>query len=161
MMNAKKIIQRLHLSKHVEGGYYQRTYQSDVQIHLPYGNRPINTAIYYLLESDDFSAWHRLKGDEIFHYYAGSDLIIHQIDRQGVFSSTCVGSILTNDATRSQFMISAGNWFAAEVALPNSFTLVGCTVSPGFTYEDLEIADRNELLAQYPQYAVMIRKFTR
>lgn len=148
---AKEIIDKLNLIKHTEGGYYRRIYQSSVQIDS-YNNRPIKTAIYYLLESQDFSCWHRIKSDEIWHYYAGSDLVIHQINGHGILSSTYLGNLLVNEAAQPQCIISAGNWFSAEVLSSKSFTLAGCTVSPGFEDNDLEIGERINLIKQYPQY---------
>jgi predicted cupin superfamily sugar epimerase len=160
-IDADKIIKKLNLSKHVEGGHFKRTYQSSFKIHSPNGDRLINTAIYYLLESHDFSCWHRLKSDEIWHYYAGSDLVIHQINDQGILFSTLLGNLLINTDAQPQRIVPAGNWFAAEVLVGESFTLLGCTVAPGFEYEDFEIADKENLIKQYPQHENIILKLTK
>jgi predicted cupin superfamily sugar epimerase len=159
--DVKEIIKKLKLSKHIEGGYYKRTYQSSLTTDCPNGARSINTAIYYLLESHDFSCWHRLKSDEIWHYYAGSDLVIHQIDGKDNLFSTFLGNLLRSTDAKPQCIIPAGNWFSAEVLSPESFTLVGCTVAPGFDFGDFEIGERKNLLKRYPQYETIILKLTR
>lgn len=155
----KNIIDKLNLKPHVEGGYYNRTYQSSIEIQVNNKTRQINTAIYYLLEGDDFSCWHRLKSDEIWHYYCGSNLIVHQIDKNGILSSTVLGNLLEHPHTQPQCIIPAGNWFAAKVESPTSFTLLGCTVSPGFEYDDFEMGKKAELLNKYPQHEQIILKF--
>lgn len=158
----QKIIKRLQLMPHVEGGYYSETYKSDVTIEVTNKKkRSVNTAIYYLLSSGDFSCWHRLKSDEIWHYYCGGSLTIYQIDDDSKLSQIILGNPLTHENAYPQHIVPAGTWFAATVNEPNSFVLIGCTVAPGFDFEDFEIGKRNELLNQYPQHKNVIMQFTR
>lgn len=158
-MSAEKIIQDLKLISHPEGGYYKRTYQSTLKTQAAHGIRPTGTAIYYLLESKDFSCWHRHKADEIWHHYHGSNLILYQINAQGELTQTLVGSIFAN--TVPQCLIPANTWFAAEVETPNSFAFIGCSLAPGFDFEDFEIAEQTKFIASYPQHTSIIKKLSR
>jgi len=155
----KEIIHKLGLESHVEGGYYKRTYQSPLQVNLGGKTRFINTAIYYLLQSGDFSCWHRIKSDEIWHYYCGSNLILHTIAENGTYTATRLGNMLENSDAVAQLVIPANTWFAADIETQNSFTLVGCTVSPGFDFEDFEIGKLNFLLQQFPQHEKILHSF--
>ncbi|OAI48579.1 hypothetical protein AYO45_04715 [Gammaproteobacteria bacterium SCGC AG-212-F23] len=152
----KDLIEKLHLEAHIEGGYYKRTYRSSIKVQTDDKTRLINSAIYYLLESHDFSCWHRLKSDEIWHHYCGNHLIIYQIDAKGNFSSILLGNPLEHPNAVPQHNIPAGVWLAAKVVEPDSFSLVGCTVAPGFEFEDLEIGSQHNLLSQYPQHREII-----
>ena len=161
---AKAWIRSLGLRRHPEGGYYRETYRSEDTIparSLPArfgGARSFATAIYFLLEHPAFSAFHRLKADEIWHFYDGSALLIHIIDSRGGYRRIRLGG---RSATRAfQAVIKAGDWFAAEVADRGSFTLVGCTVAPGFTFPDFELADRSELCRRHPGHRALISRLT-
>lgn len=159
--NAKKIIEKLDLKPHVEGGYHKRTYQSATPLKCNNKIRRINTAIYYLLEGNEFSAWHRLKSDEIWHYYCGDDLLVHQINENGVLSSTLLGNMLESLDAQPQCIILANTWFSAELVSPEAFVLIGCTVSPGFDYDDFEMGERNQLINTYPQHKDLIIRLTK
>lgn len=160
-MNKEEVIARLQLEPHVEGGFFRRTYQSEFEIQVNRQSRSVNTAIYYLLDSDDFSCWHRLKADEIWHYYGGSCLIVYQLDSHGNLITTTLGNLLDCPDAVPQCIIPAGNWFAAAVASPKSFCLLGCTVAPGFVYDDFEVGDKDEMLKCYPQHENIILRFIR
>lgn len=154
-MDAKGWIEKLGLGRHPEGGYFKETYRSDIQVNLPgCGARSACTAIYYLLEGNEFSAFHRIKSDEIWHHYAGSPVFLHVIDNDGSLLQIRVGG------ERPQAVIKADCWFAASVENRDSFSLVGCTVAPGFDFMDLEFAD-SKLAARYPQHQKTIEKFLR
>lgn len=164
--DARYWVVKLQLEPHPEGGYYRETYRSDVTISqgaLPAGfagPRAAATAIYFLVESENFSAFHRLRSDELWHYYAGSPLLVHMIDSAGAYSSLILG----NDPDAGQVpqaVVPAGYWFASHVADWKSWALVGCTVSPGFDFEDFEIGQRAELIEQYPQHQKVIHRLTR
>src|ERR1700757_4054216 len=164
--DARYWIEKLQLAPHPEGGYFRQTYRSDVVIAreaLPAGfsgARAVSTAIYFLLEGKDFSAFHRLRSDEVWHFYAGSPLVVHVIEPAGSYSSILLGS--DPDAGQTfQAVVRAGCWFASHVADWKSWALVGCTVAPGFEFADFEMAKREELSAQYPQHREMIRRLTR
>lgn len=158
-------IEKLRLEPHPEGGYFRQTYKSDLTIAhgaLPgfNGARAASTAIYFLLEGENFSAFHRLRSDEMWHFYAGAPLIVHVIDPAGEHSSILLGN--NPEAEQAfQALVKAGCWFASEVQDHKSWAVVGCTVAPGFEFEDLELARREELARQFPQHRTLIQKLTR
>ena len=113
-------IDRLNLIPHPEGGYYRETYRSELSIAreaLPpqfTGPRLVSTAIYFLLESNNFSAFHRLRSDELWHFYAGSPITVHVIEPEGSYSGIQLGA--DPDAGEVlQAVVKAGRWFASEV----------------------------------------------
>jgi predicted cupin superfamily sugar epimerase len=169
-----KYIELLDLKKHVEGGYFKVVYVSGDKvkpINPRYQNsdsqdlsiqRSAGSSIYFYLEKNDFSAFHRLKSDEIWHYYdGGSPIDIYIITPSGQLIKQILGSPAITPEASFQVIISAGSWFAAEVRDKFSFALVGCTVSPGFEYVDFELADRESLIKEYPHFRELIKKFTR
>jgi uncharacterized protein len=164
--NAQSWIDRLSLSPHPEGGYYRVTYQSDltiVQDALPsvfHGDRSASTAIYFLLAELDFSAFHRIASDELWHFYAGSGLIVHVIDPEGNYSELQLGNAFEAGEV-FQAVVKAGCWFASRLKDPAGFALVGCTVAPGFDFADFEMAKRSELVAAYPKHRKLIEELTR
>jgi predicted cupin superfamily sugar epimerase len=159
-------IEKLELAPHPEGGYFRQTYRSDVVIAreaLPAGfagPRAASTAIYFLLEEKNFSAFHRLRSDEVWHFYAGTPLVVHVIDPGGTYSSIRLGPD-PEAGEAPQAVVRAGCWFASHVADWNSFAVAGCTVAPGFDFEDLEMGQREELVAKYPQHRELIQRLTR
>lgn len=165
-MNAAYFIQHLHLQPHPEGGYFKETYRSSETINagaLPSrfaGERNFSTAIYYLLQQGDFSAFHRIKSDECWHFYAGSTLLIHVIEHNGKYDCIKLGSDIAAGETY-QFVVPAGAWFASEPAPNSAFSLVGCTVAPGFNFDDFELAKRTALSAIYPEHSSIISRLTR
>ena len=161
-MNATEWIERLQLGKHPEGGYYRETYRSGEILHadgLPtrYGGaRSVSTTIYYLLEGDDFSAMHRLRSDEIWHFYAGDALELHEITPDGHGRTTRLGP-----EDGFQAVMAAGTWFGVNVASGGAFALAGCTVAPGFDFRDFEFADRAGLATMFPKHRATIERLTR
>ena len=164
-------IEMLKLEGHEEGGYYRVFYKSSDKV-LPLNkqykelekqvNRVAGSSIYFLLEKKGFSAWHRLKSDEIWHYYdGGSPIDIHVIDDNGRLITHTLGNPSITENASFQVVINADNWFAAEVRYKTSFGLVGCTVSPGFEYDDFELAEgkKEQLIAQYPKLKSILNKF--
>ncbi|MFN4082235.1 MAG: cupin domain-containing protein [Bacteroidia bacterium] len=164
-MNAEYYINKLGLTKHIEGGSFKETYRSKML--LPNniidsnfaGTRSISTAIYFLLEHNQFSAFHKIASDEMWHFYAGNTLTVYEIEPNGNLKKHLLGSNLDAGET-FQCVIKAGNWFASRCEVINGFSLVGCTVAPGFDFEDFLLADRNELLALYPQHKQIITELT-
>jgi predicted cupin superfamily sugar epimerase len=159
-------IRKLALIAHPEGGYYRQTYRSDLllqQESLPShftGARAASTSIYFLLDGNNFSAFHRLRSDELWHFYLGSSLLVHVIDKDGGYSEILLGS--NPEAGESlQAVVKAGCWFASHVHDWKSFALVGCTVSPGFDFEDFELAKREDLIRLYPQHHKIVETLTR
>jgi len=165
-LNATQLIDHFGMIPHPEGGFYKETYRSSEEIHeecLPLrfdGERLFSTAIFYLLQGMDFSAFHRIKSDEIWHFYDGTALNIYVIDQQGNFELITLGRNINYGETY-QAAVKAGNWFAAEPADPEGFCFVGCTVAPGFDFHDLEIAERESMIFEFPQHSAIIQKLTR
>jgi predicted cupin superfamily sugar epimerase len=130
--------------------------------HLPKrynGSRSFATAIYFLVEGGTFSALHRIKSDEIWHFYAGNRLTVYVIEPQGNLQTIHLGNQPEADEV-FQAVVKAGHWFGSMVEDPNSFALVGCTVAPGFDFADFELANRQQLVQQYPQHQSIIQKLT-
>jgi len=161
LSKARYWIEKLELQPHPEGGFYKETYRSESITFVGEEGKQRNhgTAIYFLLLEDKFSAFHRIQSDELWHFYAGSPLHIYVIDQQGHLQTICLGS---NPEKGEQFqaVVPAHCWFASCMAQPHTYALVGCTVAPGFDFQDFEMAERNTLLGQYPQYAQIITALT-
>jgi hypothetical protein len=161
-----RIIQQLSLIPHPEGGYYKETYRSHEEIlesslDTKYsGKRNCSTCIYFMLTSDTFSAFHRINQDEIWHFYQGSTLNLYMISPTGALTKVLIGSDILNGEV-PQFVVPAGYWFAAKVVEESSYSLVGCTVSPGFDFRDFELADRDCLINMFPKLEDVINEFTR
>jgi len=164
--DAKYWIRKLNLKKHPEGGYFKETFRSNGIIradHLPDrypGNRTFLTSIYFLLESNDISSLHRIRSDEVWHFYYGSSLTIFSIDPEGMLFKMKLGSNL-EDGELFQVHIKAGNWFGATVNDEESYSLVGCNVAPGFEFEDFELGQRRELIKLFPRHKDIIQILTR
>ena len=162
----EKIVQKLDMKPHPEGGFFKETYRSNGVIPkeaLSDGfdeQRNYCTAIYFLLTADIFSAFHRIKQDEIWHFYEGNAIDIHVIDTQGVYTKHTVGMNI-DDGEFPQLVVPAGAWFASGLSKQNGYALVGCTVAPGFDFADFELAERTQLIRQYSQYEDVITRFTR
>ena len=158
-------IEKLGLVKHPEGGYYRETYRSDEAVErsaLPgrfSGPRPFSTAIYFLLSGDDISAFHRIKSDEVWHFYSGAPLTIHVIEQNGNYSPIQLGCSPVHEEY-FQAVIKAGSWFGAALNEPRSYALVGCTVAPGFDFSDFEMGAREKLCRLYPAHRTIIEKLT-
>jgi uncharacterized protein len=158
-------IEKLKLEPHPEGGYYRQTYIADLiilQDALPpqfAGPRPVSTAIYFLLDGQNFSAFHRLRSDELWHFYAGEALNVYVIEKDGRLSEIRLGADSDNGEVL-QAVVKAGCWFASQVRGGKSYALLGCTVSP-FDFEDFELARREDLVQRYSQHREMVEKLTR
>jgi hypothetical protein len=164
--NAEYWIEKLNMAEHPEGGYFASAYRSPEQVRrdcLPSrfpGDRPAVSCIYYLLKKEQFSAFHRLKSVEIWNFYTGSSLILHILDGQGNLLERKLG-INIGEGELPQTVIEPGCWFGAIIDGPQEFSLIGCTVVPGFDYEDFEIAGRKDLVACYPRHRAIIERLTR
>lgn len=162
-MRAADLIRDLQLAPHPEGGWYRETYRSEESIpadSLPArysGARSYATAIYFLLETGQFSAFHRLASDEAWFHHAGGDLEIFCIDDRGDMSVHRLGP----GAQNWQAILPRGTWFAARPLEGAEFALVGCVVAPGFSFDDFELGSRAILIERYPQHAALIRALTR
>jgi predicted cupin superfamily sugar epimerase len=159
-------IRRLELIAHPEGGYYREIYRSALVIPregLPpefSGPRAVSTAIYFLLQGKEFSAFHRLRSDETWHFYAGGPLAVFVIDENGTRTDLLLGADPTR-GQRFQATVQSGCWFASQLMEEDSFALVGCTVAPGFDFADFKLARRADLTREYPQHRELIQSLTR
>lgn len=165
LQDAQTIIKSLQLQPHPEGGFYRETYKSGDWLgakSLPArysSNRSFSTCIYYLLTSDTFSRMHTLNSDELFHFYLGSPLEMLQLLADGSGRVVRIGSNI--EAGESpQVLVPAGVWLGCRVASPGEFALLGCTVAPGFEFEDYVEGKRSDLVEQYPQWHDMITALT-
>ncbi len=144
-----------------EGGYYVETYRAAEKLSasvLPQryaGTRNISTAILYLLTPDTFSALHRLKSDEVFHFYLGDPVTMLLLGPQGNSQIVTLGQDILNGQELQQ-MISRDTWQGCCLKQGGKFALMGTTVAPGFEFDDYEHAEKNELLEMYPQQKELI-----
>lgn len=164
MHSAHYWVEKLSLEAHPEGGYFKETYRSgdcfDNEKNLqefPIG-RNYSTSIYFLLTQNNFSAFHRIKSDEIWHFYDGHTIEIFYFE-------TGLKRILLGNSPENgevfQAVVPACCWFASRVLNNAPFGLVGCTVSPGFDFQDFEMAERNILLKEFPEHSELICSLTR
>ena len=164
MEEAKLIIEKLKLIPHPEGGFFNEIYRSgesiEVQsLHSRYNSkRCFSTSIYYLLIGEQKSHFHKLKSDEVWHFYKGSPVIIHCLHENNGYIQIKIGSDFSNDIF-PQYVIEKGTWFAAEVADKNSYSLIGCTVAPGFEFDDFELGSSKHLTEKFPGHKELIARF--
>jgi len=165
-MTTDEIKRLLKLEPHpVEGGWYRRTYTSDVSVALLRGVRPYGTAIYYLLEEGTFSEMHVLASDEMFHFYLGDPVEMLQLLPDGGSKVVTLGPDLKS-GQQVQLTVPAGVWQGTRLvddgkAPGGKFALLGCTVTPGFDFADYRSGSAEELIAQWPLEAERIRRLTR
>ena len=162
----EEIVQELVLQPHPEGGFYKETYRSSEMIEHEAlfegfrGNRSYATAIYFLLTKDNFSAWHKINSDEGWHFYEGDALRIHMISPEGEYSYFDLGLNFGLNQ-QPQFVVPKGYYFASEVKVGGSYALVGCTVAPGFDFDDFVLPSRAELMEVFPEHKEVITHYTR
>jgi len=157
-MTASKIISALKLERHPEGGYYKETYRSSKMIDTDRGKRNVSTEIYFLLEGNDKSKFHRIKSDECWFYHQGNALEIFVLLPEGLKIITLGNNIFNSEVP--QAIIPANSWFASKVKSETGFALVSCTVSPGFDFKDFEIAERKKLQKEFPEHEILIEELT-
>ncbi|MCB0699075.1 MAG: cupin domain-containing protein [Chitinophagales bacterium] len=157
--------EQLNLETHVEGGAFKEMYRSETVLPQSVlsnehkGDRNTSTSIYFLLEYGEFSAFHRIASDELWHFYDGAGLTVYEIEESG----TLVIHKLGKDVASGEFpqaVIKAGSWFASRVEHEGGYALCGCTVAPGFDFADFELADRNKLSESYPEHSSLIAELT-
>lgn len=160
---ADSIIKELDLTPHPEGGYYKEAYRSSGVIEpnsdetvYPAG-RNFSTAIYYLLEGTDTSSFHRIRSDETWHFYCGSSATIHIIHPDALYEARYLGPDLSGGQSY-QHTIPGRSWFGVSVDDPKSFMLAGCTVAPGFDFNDFEMGDPYKLKQAFPEHSSIIEK---
>ncbi len=165
-MPVKELVKKLNLIPHPEGGYYKETYRSnyilkDTCISSEFlGDRNIATAIYFLIEKENFSALHKIKSDETWHFYDGDTLEVIEINDEGILTITNIGKNILKGET-FQYTVKANTWFGSRVSNKGRFSLVGCTVYPGFNFNDFELAKCADLIKKFPQHQAIIKELTR
>ncbi|MFJ7744721.1 cupin domain-containing protein [Peribacillus sp. NPDC097295] len=163
MRDANYYVTKLGMEPHPEGGFYKRTFESsertsDQELSVEFeGKRKLYTSIYFLLGSNDISHLHRLKSDELWYYHAGSPLTISVIDENGHYKESKLG-INLDDGEIPQVLVPKNSIFGSSVRDEDTFSLVGCMVSPGFEFQDFELFTQEELLSKYPQHKEVIMK---
>ncbi|MDD2998266.1 MAG: cupin domain-containing protein [Candidatus Riflebacteria bacterium] len=162
-LQAREWVTALNLRQHPEGGYFAEVYRADGCIPrniLPghQGDRPFMTSIYFMLPSGTVSRFHRLKSDEVWYHHAGGSLTIHQLDVEGNYLTLRLGAALARGECL-QAVVRAGTWFGAT-ADTDEAALVGCAVAPGFDFADFELADRQNMLADFSQHHEIIRRLS-
>ena len=158
-MDVKALIDKLQLKVHPEGGFYRETYRSAEYLTTSKGKvRNISTAIYYLLENENKSRFHRIQSDELWFFHQGQTLEINVI-RENQLATIHLGNNVEKGEV-PQAIIPANSWFASSVQNAEGYSLVSCTVAPGFDFLDFELAGRDTLAKQYPHLKDIIEKYT-
>jgi predicted cupin superfamily sugar epimerase len=151
-----ELVRALGLKPHPEGGYYHETYRASAQVQTPRGPRAAGTAIYYLLPRGAIAAWHQVASDEVWHFYDGAPLTLYLL-REGGLETVVLGRDVER-GERPQVVIPAGVLQAGLTS--GDYTLVGCTVAPGFDFADWEMPPRATLLARYPEHAELMHQLS-
>ncbi len=153
------IVRALGLAPHPEGGFFRETFRAPLTLEgLPQGPRAASTAIYYLLPAGATSAFHRVRSDELWHFYAGDPLELHLFDERGHAQHTLGPDLSSGE--RPQLVVPSGTVQGARAAGAR-YTLVGCTVAPGFDFADWQLVPREELGARFPSERALIEALTR
>jgi predicted cupin superfamily sugar epimerase len=163
--DAARLVERLGLRRHPEGGWYREDHRSRSRVQYDNRYRTVDrsalTSISYLLDGDDFSALHRLRSDEVWYHHAGSTLAVYAIDPTAALTVHRLGDAGQDAAASFSVAIPAGTWFGARLERKDTWALVGACVAPGFEFEDFELAQRGVLLAAFPQHGPVIAALTR
>jgi predicted cupin superfamily sugar epimerase len=146
-----------------EGGYFSETFRSRYTVKVNYDGQEVerkaSTCIYYLVTPDDFSALHKVKGEEIFHFYYGDPIEMIHLTEDGP-RKIIIGNRLERGEV-PQVIVPSGTWQGTKLCEGGQYALLGCSVSPGFEYEDFTIAGREELISLYPKCRMDIIRYTR
>lgn len=165
MKNADYYIAKLGMTRHIEGGAFKEHYRAPLRLPRSalspahQGERNASTAIYFLLRHGEFSAFHLLASDEVLHFYDGEPMHVYEIDAAGAMQVHVLGRDL-DGGQRFSAVVPGGSWFALRCEVPGGFSLIGCTVAPGFDFEDFTLDDRAVLLGKFPQHAQLINEMT-
>lgn len=152
MPRVEHLIRDYRLQPHPEGGYFRETYRAATTI--PGTQRSVCTAIYYLLPAGQRSSLHRIDADELWHFYRGDPL--HVVELQ----EGAPAKVTELSAEHPQHLVRAGTWFGSLPAPGSAWSLVGCTVSPGFEFAHFELGTRAALSAQFPLAVELINRLT-
>ncbi|WKA53317.1 cupin domain-containing protein [Planococcus shixiaomingii] len=158
-MNADYWIDHLNMEEHPEGGYFKQSFKSRETIEREShpGQRNLYTSIYFLLRSENISHFHQLLSDELWYFHAGSSLTVHIIDPAGTYRQEKLG-LEMEKGEKPQVLVEKGSIFGSSVDEENTFSLVGCMVSPGFDFADFKLYSQAELLKDFPQHEKVIKR---
>ena len=131
MIDPEKLIEKLKMIPHPEGGYFAESFRD---------KKNNVSLIYYLLKKDQTSHWHKLTKNEILHFYKGDPLIVN-ISKDGKTTYTQILGYNTENKESMHIVIEANSWFS--MTSKGEYSLIGCTVAPGFNYSDFELAPKN------------------
>lgn len=159
------IIKRFNMKIHPEGGYYSAGYRSQEflrpgQLPARYdGPRNLYSSIHFLVTPENPSRFHRLRTDELWHFYKGCDLELHLLSDMGNYTRVTLSA--ADHTERFQFLVKRNTWLAASCAGEPGYALAGCTLAPGFEFADFELAGRRSLTEAYPRHEALIARFTK
>lgn len=142
-------IKHLSLIPHPEGGFYKEVFRSEKQVNRVGEPKVLQacTSIYYLLEGEDYSGFHRIASDEVWYFHKGSPLIVHVISTAGEHQAH---ELSDGPDGRLSLVVPAGLWFASEIPSKTGYALVSCAVAPGFEFTEFEMASKAEIIKTYP-----------
>jgi hypothetical protein len=155
LQKAQEYVDSLGLLPHPEGGFYRETYRSSKTI----GERDLKTAIYFLITSNNISRFHRIQSDEMWYFHDGSPLSVHILSKENGHQIHKVGLNLSKGES-PQFLVPANTIFGSSLDEENTFSLVSCTVAPGFDFVDFELFTTEELLKQFPENEEIIKRMS-
>ncbi|TFF36356.1 cupin domain-containing protein [Mucilaginibacter psychrotolerans] len=158
--DAEYWIKQLSLQPHPEGGYYKEVFRSQQQVNRLGEGKALQacTSIYYLLEGEDYSGFHKISSDEIWYFHQGVPLMVHVITAQGKHEAWTLSD---QPGGGLSLVVPAGLWFAAEIPSKAGFALVSCAVAPGFEFSEFEMAKKEELIETYPGNEGLIGRLCR
>lgn len=165
-VSAEEIIRRLELAPHPEGGHFREVFRAPAQVVHPgleegdASLRAAVTSIYYLLAGDEFSAFHRVRSDEIWHLYGGGPMELHLLRPGMGYEKRVLGQNI-GGGFLPQTTVGADCWQAARLAPNVPWALCGCTVAPGFDFADLQMASSADLMMEFPAEDEIIMALTR
>lgn len=158
-ITAEEIVQRFGMLPHPEGGFFVEIYKAEDRVPLPRGERAASTAIYFLLTKDTFSRFHRIKSDEVWHFYLGGACHVVELGADGKAVDVTLGQDL-RAGQQLVHIVKKDTWFGAYLDDSADFALVGCTVAPGFEFADFEMATRADLLRDFPEARDAVMRLT-
>jgi predicted cupin superfamily sugar epimerase len=165
-MKYEDIISQFNLKPHPEGGHFLESYRSEgtvIKESLPSNmeglSRSYSTGIYFLLPQGEKSNFHRIKSDEMWHFYLGGPMCVVEIHDSGEIKETILGQNI-NKGELVQYVVPANCWFGSYPLEGSDYSFVGCTVAPGFDFQDFKLASTDELLNLFPQHEEVIKKLT-
>lgn len=153
-MDSDDYIRLLNMTLHPEGGYFVQTYVSDDKVN----DTPLFSSIIFLLHKNEVSHFHRLQEDELWYYHDGESLDIVEITIEGNLIITTLGKNIA-EGEKLQYLVKKGSIFGS-IMKKDGFSVVGCMVSPAFSYDHFQLLSRKELLLKYPKYEKIIYELT-